>query len=54
MNFIKDYEMNEMFRITGFSEEEIIADYKLYVEAAELEIDRDSWIEYMEETRTFF
>lgn len=54
IDFIMDYEIESLEQITGLDRDGVIADYLLFCECAELEVNFESWTEYKDETENQF
>ena len=54
MVFVPEADLEELMEITGFGESEILEDYVLYCHMADLAADLKSWIDYKNETESFF
>jgi hypothetical protein len=53
MTVIKESELEELIKHTGYDEDELLKDYVLYTALSEIEISKLSWNEYYFDTLHF-
>ena len=51
MEFVEHVEIEVIEELTGFGEDEILSDFLLYCNLAELEVNRETWLIYIDETK---
>jgi hypothetical protein len=54
LNFIPQNEIEILAKLTQMDEEDVLGDYLLFCDIAELPINFDSWTEYKDETENQF